>query len=504
MRYLINIWILWSVIGITSILAYGGTPVSAENTVLVPVSNDPTVSFRLWFKVGSQNDPMGKEGLANLTATLLAEGATTSRTYEDIVSALYPLAARYNANTHVEQTVFYGRVHKDNLEKYYELFTDAVLNPAFTEEDFTRIKSQILNYLENSLRYSSDEELGKAALYNFIYEGTPYGHIPEGTVEGINSITLEDVQQFYRQYFTADNVVIGIGGNYDRSIVKQLRNDLGNLPENTVKPVPPPTPEPITGREILLVEKDANATAISMGFPIDILRGSREWYALALANSYLGEHRNSSSHLYQVLREARGLNYGDYSYIERYPNGGRRSKPPQNVSLRSQLFEIWIRPVPNETGIFSLRAALRELQQLVDNGLTEEQFELTQEFFSKYVLHYAPTTMARLGYALDDQFYGIERSHLENLQEIIPDLTREEVNAAIKKYLQYDNMKIAMVVPDADSLKTALVSDAPSPIEYATPKDDSVYEEDKLIMKYPLNISEGDVTIMPVEEIVQD
>ena len=71
-----------------------------------------------------------------------------------------------------------------------------------------------------------------------------------------------------------------------------------------------------------IVEKDAPATAISIGFPIDVLRGSKDWYALAVANSWLGEHRNSSSHLYQVIREARGLNYGDYSYIEHFPNGG--------------------------------------------------------------------------------------------------------------------------------------------------------------------------------------
>ena len=74
-------------------------------------------------------------------------------------------------------------------------------------------------------------------------------------------------------------------------------------------------------------------TAEPAGAPIDVRRGSREWYALAVANSWLGEHRNSSSHLYQVIREARGMNYGDYSYIEAYPNGGQRSVPPTGAGL---------------------------------------------------------------------------------------------------------------------------------------------------------------------------
>ncbi len=114
---------------------------------------------------------------------------------------------------------------------------------------------------------------------------------------------------------------------------------------------------------------------------------------LPIANSWLGEHRNSSSHLYQVIREERGLNYGDYSYIEYYPGGGGFTVPPQNVARRQQIFEIWIRPVPNETRHFALRAALREFQKLVDNGLTENEFQLTRGFLSKYALHYAATTM---------------------------------------------------------------------------------------------------------------
>lgn len=496
--------LLLAVILIGTNFIFGGTPVSDENTVLVPVKEDPTISFRLWFKVGSQNDPAGKEGLAYITSAMLAEGSTTSRTYEEIVSALYPLAADYYANTHVEQTVFYGRVHKDKLDKYYELYTDALLNPAFAEEDLNRIKSQVLNYLENSLRYSSDEELGKAALYNFVYDGTPYGHFPQGTVESVRSITVEDVQAFYQENFCRENVVIGLGGGYDKKLVKRLQNDLGNLPsDGTDSSVTAPEPAEINGRELLIVEKDANATAISIGFPIDILRGEREWYALALANSYFGEHRNSSSHLYQVIREARGLNYGDYSYIERYPNGGRRSKPMQNVSLRQQMFEIWIRPVPNETKHFVLRATVRELEDFIENGLTEEEFDLTQQFFSKYVLHYAPTTMARLGYALDDKFYDIDGSHLENLRTIIPSLTREEVNSTVKKYLQSEDMKIALVTNNADSLKSALVDEIVSPIEYATPKDKEVYEADKVIREYPLNISADDVRIVRVEEMFE-
>jgi zinc protease len=475
--------------------------VKTSNAVLVPVKNDPTVSFRIWFKVGSQNDPGGTDGLASITAEMLTDGSTLKNSYEQILDKLYPLAAAYDATVSAEMTVIYGRVHRDNLGEYYPLFLDAMTAPAFSEQDLDRIKSKTLNYLENTLRYSSDEELGKAVLYNAIFAGTPYGHITSGLVSSVKSITLDDVRSFYKIFYTKDNLVIGLGGGYDVSLVTRLENDLGKLPAGKPHPVDPPVPPPVRGFKATLVEKDAPATAISMGVPIDILRGSKDWYALAIANSWLGEHRNSSGHLYQVIREARGLNYGDYSYIENFPEAGRRTVPPQNVCRRQQIFEMWIRPVPPEAGQFALRAALREFHHLVENGLTKEQFSLTQKFLKKYILNYAPTTMARLGYAIDDSFYGIAGSHLAQFRAMVGTLTLADVNRAIKKHLHYGAMSIVVVAKDAQGLHDELVNDLPSPITYRTKKPDAVQNEDKEIAVFPVKLPPEDITVVPVTEI---
>jgi zinc protease len=481
--------------------SYGEHKVSSDNLVLLPVANDPTISFRIWFKVGSQDDPPGKEGLASITGDMLTDASTRKNSYEEILDKLYPLAASYSTSTSVEMSVVSGRIHKDNLNDYYPLFTDAILLPAFKQEDLDRIKSQVLNYLENTLRYASDEELGKAVLYNKIFAGTPYGHITSGTIDAVKSITLDDVRGFYKKHFTRDNLVIGIGGGYDASLVERLKKDLAMLPAGAPKPVAKPQPKKHEGMRVTIVEKEAASSAISMGFPINILRGSRDWYALAIANSWLGEHRNSSSHLYQVIREKRGLNYGDYSYIENFPGGGGRRMPPQNVGRRQQIFEIWIRPVPNEARHFALRAALREFKHLVERGLTESEFSLTRNFLKKYVLHYAPTTMDRLGYALDDKFYVVKGSHLDMFRRMMSEIKREEVNRAIKKYWQYGNMDIAIITNDAQSLKEALVGNAPSPVTYKTTKPDDILAEDKEISTFPLKIKAESVTIVPVKEL---
>jgi zinc protease len=482
-------------------LILGGVAVKAETPVLLPVKNDPTICFRIWFKVGSQNDPQGKEGLANITAAMLTDASTRINKYETIIDKLYPLAAAYDAATSVEMTVVYGRVHRDNLKAYYPLFIDAITAPAFEQSDLDRIKSEVLNNLENTLRYSSDEELGKAVLYSGIFAGTPYGHITAGTVAGVKSISLDDVGNFYKTHFTRENFVIGLGGGYSAALLASLKKDLGTLPAAGAAGPAAPNPAMPDGWHVTIVEKDAPAAAISMGFPIKALRGSKDWYALAVANSWLGEHRNSSSHLYQVIREARGLNYGDYSYIEHYPRGGMHSKPPQNVCRRQQIFEIWIRPVPLETGHFALRAALREFKSLVENGLTQEEFALTRSFLRKYVLHYAPTTMERLGYALDDSFYKIEGGHLARFRSMMDKLTLDDVNSAVRKYWQFGGMRIAIVTKDAAALRDALVADAPSPITYKTPKPESVLAEDREIAVFPVKVSPENVTVVPVTEI---
>jgi zinc protease len=469
--------------------------------VLLRVANDPTVSFRLWFKVGAQDDPVGKEGLAALTASMLTEASTQKNPYEAVVDKLFPLASSYSAAPSMEMTVIAARTHKDNLADFYPLFLDAVLAPAFKQEDLDRLKSRTLNLLENTLRFSSDEELGKAVLYNDVFAGTPYGHLTAGTVASLKSITLDDVRKFYTAHFTRDNVVIGLGGGFDDALLARLQKDLATLPAGAPAAVPAPEPKALPGLQVTIVEKNAASTALSLGFPIDVLRGSKEWYALAIANSWLGEHRNSNGRLFQVIRDARGLNYGDYSYIEHYPNGGQRMKPPQNVSRRRQLFEIWIRPVPNEARHFALRAALREVDQLVAHGLTPADYERQRQFLKNYVLHYAPTTMERLGYALDDVFYGMNESHLAKFRRMMDEVTLDEVNAAIKKYWQTANVQIAIVTKDAAAFADALASDAPSAITYSSPKPASVLEEDKAISIFPLKIKRDAIRIVPVTDL---
>jgi zinc protease len=476
---------------------------SADNNAVLLPNRSPLISFRILFMTGSASDPKGKEGLASLTAAMLAEGGSRTKTYSEITDAMYPMATWFSWQVDKEMTVFSGTTHVDNLDKYYSLIREMLLDPGFREDDFARLKEEAINYLKNSLRGGNDEELGKEVLYTMIYPGThPYGHQNMGAVGALEKLTLKDVRDFYQANFTRANLVIGLAGGYTEGFPKTVETDFAKLPQGKAGAVRINAPAQVPGTKIQIVQRETRSTGISLGFPINVTRADKDWPALAVAASYFGQHRSSNSYLYQRLREARGLNYGDYAYIEYFPRGMFQFQPDPNLGRRQQIFQIWIRPVEPLNGHFVLRAALYEYDRLLRDGMSKEAFESTREFLSKYVNVLTATQDAQLGYALDSRYYHIA-DFPAYMREQLAKLTLEDVNRAIKQYLKSDAMRIAIVTKDAAGLRDAITSNKPSPITYNAPKPKEITDEDKAIEAYKIVVKPADVTIVPVDKVFQ-
>ena len=495
--------ILLIVLILISTSAFSTEQAMPDSQFLLLKNDSPLIAFRIMIRTGSSNDPAGKEGVAALTASLLSEGSTQKNDYQKILELLFPMAASYSSQVDKEITVISGVVHQDNLIPYYQLLKEAVLTPAFKPEDFDRLKSNQLDSVTKTLRFNNDEALGKEMLSATIYKNHPYGHPNEGTEAAFQSITMEDVKDFYSKNYTKDKVVIGIAGNFSPEFVNQVKKDFGSLPATAEAASPTKLPEPaaVEGLNVVMVEKEASGTAFSFGFPISINRSNPDFYALMVANAWLGQHRSQFSHLYQVIRGQRGLNYGDYSYIEFYPFPYITMLPRPNYARHQQFFEVWIRPVQHQNRHFALRAAVREVQSLIQNGMTQQQFDLAKSFLLNFTTNLAQSNPEQLGYALDDLFYGLSKPYLDQIKARVAALKVEEVNAAIKKYLNTQNMIIAVVTQDAGSFQKALVDNTPSPIQYDSPKPDVILEADKQIMVYPLPIAKEKVTVVPVEKV---
>ncbi len=97
----------------------------------VDAPQSPLISFRIIVRVGSINDPKGKAGLNELTASMLAEGGTQELKYPQVLEKLYPWAATISVQADKELTTFEGKVHRDFLNQFYELFSSLILKPRF-------------------------------------------------------------------------------------------------------------------------------------------------------------------------------------------------------------------------------------------------------------------------------------------------------------------------------------------------------------------------------------
>jgi zinc protease len=431
---------------------------------------------------------------------MLAGGGTKELTYRQLTDAFFPLAAGVSSQVDQEMTVFSGATHVDNLDAYYKLVRAMLLEPGWREDDFRRIKDQAINALKVGLRGSNDEELGKEVLYSTLYAGTPYGFYAQGAVSALESITLDEVKQFYKRHYAQSNLILGLAGGYPATFLATMRKDFAVLPEKDETPLPKITPAAIEHSKMLIVEKNTSPVAFSFGYPIDVKRGDSDYPALLLMQSYFGPHRMSSGRLFQRIREIRGINYGDYAYIEYFPRGMFIFQPEPNIVRRNQIFQIWIRPAEAPTAVFTLRLAAYELDKLVKEGIPAEDFDRTKTFLTKYLDVLTSTKNAELGYAIDSLYYGIP-DYGTYVKTALAKLTREQVNAAIKKHLRPDRLQIVAVSDHAAALKAQILDEAPAPIQYNSPPPAEVLEEDKTVAKWKLGLRDEDIKIIPVAQV---
>ena len=482
----------------------------AQEVIELKMQKSNKVVIKLMFRNGSISDPVGKEGLTELTSSLISQGGTKDMTHAQITDRIYPWAASYYGSVDKEVSVFTFEVPKAFLDQFYPIIKGLMLTPSFTPEDFDRLKSNQQNYVDQVIRSSSDEEYSKKALEDMLFRGTNYQHLISGTTQALKSISLEDVKSHYKNFFTRNNITIGIAGGYSAEFLAKLKSDMGGL--SSVQPMMPRAakakmPEGINVE--IISKNDALGSAIFAGFPMDITRASDDFAALMVANSWLGEHRKSYSRLYQKIREKRSMNYGDYTYIEWYENGGGNMLPASGVPRTSNYFSIWIRPVQTAQGLkgqypelekisighahFALRMVLKEMDNLIQKGMTQDDFEKTRDFLRSYMKLYVQSPESQLGFLMDSHFYG-RKDYIVEMDKLMAKLTLADVNNAIKKHWQTKNMDIVVITDknEAEPLAKSFKENLPSPMSYSNSLKSAlsgdILEEDKVVEKYPMPV----------------
>jgi zinc protease len=124
----------------------------AQEVVELNLPNTSKIIVMLRFMNGTVTDPAGKEGLTYATTNLVTQGGSEKLTYSEIQDIMYPMAAQYGGFVDKEVATFSFQVHVDHLDKFYPVFRDLILTPAFSEDDFKRVMINQQNYVDQVVR----------------------------------------------------------------------------------------------------------------------------------------------------------------------------------------------------------------------------------------------------------------------------------------------------------------------------------------------------------------
>lgn len=270
---------------------------------LVRDHSNPVVSVRFTFKGGSELDPAGKTGLANLAASTMDEGAgdLDSQTFQQTLTD-QSITLRFEAG----YDRFSGRVKTltENLDQAMDLLRLALSAPRFDDEPVERLKSQIIA----GIRAESENpgKLAFNALYENLFSGHGYAHDSDGAPETVAAITQTDLQAFVAQRIRRDGLIIGVVGDITpERLASVLDATFGTLPRGQAELSTEVEPR-VTGR-LQVIEKAIPQSTVVFAQK-GLKRENPDYYAALVMNHILGGG-SFTSRLYQEVREKRGLAY---------------------------------------------------------------------------------------------------------------------------------------------------------------------------------------------------
>jgi zinc protease len=274
--------------------------------IVIPKHDIPLVAARLMVKAGGSVDPRGKDGLAELTATVLTKG-TKTKSAEQIARGVEALGATLEAAARWDSTVIDTSVMSANLPKALESVADVARNATFAKAEFERERDQTLDGLQVDLR--EPRVLGGAAMSRLIFGEGPYGHTLNGTPASIKSIRREDLVQFHRLRYIPQNSVLVLAGDVEADAAFALaQKAFGSWPRGTTEAAPAAhRPNAAAPRVVVVDMPDAGQASVIVG-RAGIRRTDPTYTQALVANSVLGG--GYSSRLNQEIRIKRGLSYG--------------------------------------------------------------------------------------------------------------------------------------------------------------------------------------------------
>lgn len=396
------------------------------------VQNDnlPIVDIRLTFDAAGARDG-DLPGLAQLTSALLDQGNGGVDAGE-IARRLETVGARLSGGSERDMAWLQLRslTNPAALEQAVDTLARIIGSPDFPATAFERQKARMLVGLQ-AVRQSPDE-LGTRAFYRAIYGNHPYANPPSGTEQSLPQITRDHVVNFYRQYYTAGNVVIAIVGAIDRAQAETLARRLNDaLPAGPAAPPLPPV-QPPAQSQLEQVPFNSAQTHIIIGQPA-IARGDKDIYAFMVGNHVLGGG-GLVSLLTTTMRDQHGLSYSTSSYFV-------PSARPGPFVIGSQ--------VRNESAEQAVTVLRKVFTDFLQNGPTQQQLDLAKRNITGGFPLNLDSNSKIVGYLAVIGFYGLPLDYLDTYLDRVDAVTAKDVQAAFQRHLNPAAMATVRVGPQS-------------------------------------------------------
>lgn len=329
--------------------------------LLCPMEHVESVSVGLWFRVGSRVEPNYAHGAAHFLEHMLFKG-TRRRTARQISAQVESLGGDLNAFTTEEMTCYFARADGDHLGVICDVLFDMVQASVFAAEEFERERGVILEELK--MYEDQPQMVVGEVLQSSMWPGSGLGRSVAGTPASIEKMRRSDVIEFWKRNYHGGSMVVSLAGDLDvPQVVEFIRLLHGRArrlgPGMRAAPV---RLRPRRRLAVALQRRPVQQTQVALGAET-FGRSDTRRFALKVLSVLLGE--NSSSRLFQVIRERHGLAYSVHTTVNQFHETG-------SLVIQMGLEAGQVGP--------ALQLAMKEIRRLLDRPLSRAELQRAKDY----------------------------------------------------------------------------------------------------------------------------
>jgi zinc protease len=376
--------------------------------VIVQPSGNEIVSIQVALKGGVQNYAAGKAGIEALAMTALTECGTAKQDKNSFKDQLDKYSAQVYGSTNMDYANMSLNCIKSDFDNVWPLYTEAMLTPAFNAKEFTRIKDDAVNNIRAN-EGDPDNALNKMARQT-AFAGKNYAKDPEGTVETVGKLTVEETKKYWQSIFTRSRMVIVIVGDLDRSVVEaKVKAFLDQVPKGVPVVIKKEVYTPAANS--FKAQPRENATNYIQGITGGPQPGTPDFNAFLLAMRIF-----SSKHFVEV-RTKNGLSYAPQSWF----NQGNANFA--NISVTTTDPDKYI-------------AVARQLiDRIKKDGFTPDELKNIKTQYLTAVYSRQETNDAQAGSLIFNEVIHNNWKRANSINEDVKKVTLDQLNSAFSRYI---------------------------------------------------------------------